>query len=332
MLVIISDLHLTDGTSGSTISPGAFQLLGERLAHLALNASQRIDGRYQPVEHIDLVLLGDVLDVIRSTQWLATPVRPWDDPTSPHLHDAVARITSDVLRHNGATCSEFRRLADRGVEIPAALRNGRPAADRHCRVPVRIHYMVGNHDWFYHLPGGQYNTIRREIAAHMGLATCPEAPFPHEGWEDNELLQTLRRHQVYARHGDVYDPFNFDGDRNSSSLGDVVVIELVSRFGVEVERQLGDELPGCALAGLREIDNIRPLLLIPAWIEGLLDRSCPRPALRRQVKRVWDELADEFLAQPFVRQRDTWSPVDVVDGLQKALKFSRRLSVGWASW
>jgi hypothetical protein len=34
MLVIISDLHLTDGTSGSTISPGAFQLLGERIADL----------------------------------------------------------------------------------------------------------------------------------------------------------------------------------------------------------------------------------------------------------------------------------------------------------
>ena len=42
MLVIISDLHLTDGTSGSTISPGAFQLLGERIADLTMGASQLI--------------------------------------------------------------------------------------------------------------------------------------------------------------------------------------------------------------------------------------------------------------------------------------------------
>ncbi len=37
MLVIISDLHLTDGTSGSTISPGAFALLSERLTDLSLS-------------------------------------------------------------------------------------------------------------------------------------------------------------------------------------------------------------------------------------------------------------------------------------------------------
>jgi hypothetical protein len=101
---------------------------------------------------------------------------------------------------------------------------------------------------------------------------------------------------------------------------------------VQVQQELGEDLSQSTLAGLRELDNIRPLLLIPVWIEGLLERSCPQPALRNEVKRIWDELADEFLDQPFVRQRDTWCPVDIVDGLQKALKFSRRLSVGWASW
>ena len=87
MLVIISDLHLTDGTSGSTISPGAFALLSERLADLSLNASQRRDGTYRPIEHVDLVLLGDTLDVIRSTQWLRSTIRPWDDVKSPALFE-----------------------------------------------------------------------------------------------------------------------------------------------------------------------------------------------------------------------------------------------------
>jgi hypothetical protein len=137
---------------------------------------------------------------------------------------------------------------------------------------------------------------------------------------------------VFARHGDVYDPFNFEGDRNASSLGDAIVIELLNRFGAQIARELADDLPESALAGFREIDNIRPLLLVPVWIDGLLERSCPHPATRKQVKKVWDELADEFLEQPFVRSRDTWCPVDIVDGLQKALKFSRQLSVGWASW
>lgn len=332
MLVIISDLHLTDGTSGTTISPGAFRLLAERLADLTLNASQRRDGTYQPIDRVDLVLLGDVLDVIRSTQWLNTQARPWDDAKSPALFDMVAKITGDVLEHNDTAFAEFRLLAEQGIAVPCSLANGRPATSESKAVPVRIHYMVGNHDWPFHLPGENYNQLRRQIVSRMGLATYAEAPFPHEIWESNELVQVMRRHKVFARHGDVYDPFNYEGDRDASSLGDVIVLELLNRFGLAVERQLGNDLPTSALTGLREIDNIRPLLLIPVWIDGLLERSCPQPSVRKEVKRIWDALADEFLEHPFVRSRDTWCPVDLTDSLQKALKFSRRLSVGWASW
>ena len=332
MLAIISDLHLTDGTSGSTISPGAFQLLGERLVDLAMGASQRRDGSYRPIERVDLLLLGDVLDVIRSTRWLQGRPRPWDDVASPGLFESASQIVGDILRFNDEALAEFRRLAAAGVAIPAATRDGRLAEDALTDVPVHIHYMVGNHDWFLHLPGDNYSRLRRQVAQYMGLATNPDAPFPHEAWECNELLQTMRRHKVFARHGDVYDPFNYEGDRNASSLGDVIVIELLNRFGAQVQRELADDLSPSALAGLREIDNIRPLLLIPVWIEGLLERSCPHPATRKQVKKIWDALADEFMEHPFVHRRDTWCPVDIVDGLQKALKFSRRLSVGWASW
>lgn len=332
MLVIISDLHLTDGSSGATISPGAFHLLGERLSDLGMSASRRRDGSYRPIDRIDLLLLGDVLDPIRSTKWLNSRVRPWDDVKSPALFDMVSEITRDILVQNAQALGEFRKLAQHGVALPAATNEGRLAGGELQRVPVRIHYMVGNHDWFYHLPGENYNQLRRQIASHMGLATYPEAPFPHEIWESNELVQVMRRHKVFARHGDVYDPFNYEGDRDASSLGDVIVVELLNRFGVKVMQELGDDLPNTALAGLREIDNIRPLLLIPVWIDGLLERSCPQPSIRKEVKKIWDSLADEFLEHPFVQQRDTWCPVDIVDGLQKALKFSRRLSVGWASW
>ncbi len=174
MLVIISDLHLTDGTSGSTISPGAFELLGERLADMGRSASKRRDGSYRPVQRVDLVLLGDVLDIIRSTQWQAGQVRPWDDAKSPELFKSVSRITGDVLRHNEQALAEFRKLAQQGVSIPPATRDGRPAVGQLQPVPVRIHYMVGNHDWFFHLPGENYNRLRRQIAVHLGLATYPD--------------------------------------------------------------------------------------------------------------------------------------------------------------
>jgi hypothetical protein len=44
MLVIISDLHLTDDTSGKTIRENAFGVFRERLRDMAFDASWRSDG------------------------------------------------------------------------------------------------------------------------------------------------------------------------------------------------------------------------------------------------------------------------------------------------
>lgn len=333
MLVIISDLHLTDGTSGATIAPGAFQIFAERLQDLAVGASCRADGNYRPIERLDLLLLGDVLDVIRSSRWAAGVARPWDDPWDPRFIDTVNRITADILRRNDEAFQILRSLAlQGGVTVPPADSMGRPVPTAAGQpVDVRIHYMIGNHDWFFHLQGAHYDVLRQAVVRAMGLSNTPTQPFPHDPAEHDDLLAMMRRHRVFARHGDIYDPFNFEGDRNASSLGDAIVIDLLNRFAYAVENELANELPMSTLAGLRELDNVRPILLIPVWLDGLLERTCPLPSMRKQVKRVWDRLVDEFLAIPFVRERDGWSPVDLVDGLERALKFSKQVSVGWAS-
>ncbi|NQU21317.1 MAG: hypothetical protein HQ567_08550 [Candidatus Nealsonbacteria bacterium] len=334
MLVIVSDLHLTDGSTGEMLSPETMRIFARRLEELARAASWRTDGTYRPIERLDLVLLGDVLDPIRSVRW-AHPanLRPWGDPHSADFIEQITRISCAILKHNAESLSILRGLASHdGVTVPPATRSGRPApASPGQGVVVRIHYMVGNHDWFFHLGGAGYDSLRRTLASQMGLANPSDYPFPHEMGENDELLEIMRRHNVAARHGDLYDPLNFDGDRDTASLGDAIVIELVNRFSTEVESAMGDDLPAATILGLREIDHVRPLLLIPVWIDGLLERTCVRPATRKRVKTVWDRLADEFLQLDFVRQHDTLNPLDSVDGLQRALKFSKRLSVGWAS-
>lgn len=333
MLVIVSDLHLSDGTIGTTLPSGAFRIFAERIRELAVSASWRRDGSYRPIDRIDVLLLGDVLDAIRSTQWSTGDVRPWGDSSSPEFLERVTRITTDALDNNERSLAVLRGLAAAGgVCVPPALRTGRPAVEAEGEpVPLHIHYMVGNHDWFYHLPSSTFDPLRGKIIERMGLASTPSQPFAHDMTENEELLSVMRRHKVTARHGDLHDPFNFDGDRDASSLGDMIVIELINRFAAEVESESAGDLPIATLAGLREIDNVRPLLLIPVWIDGLLERTCSFPSLRKGVKRVWDQLAEEFLSHEFVRDRDTWSPFDLVDGLQNTLKFSKRLSIGWAS-
>jgi UDP-2,3-diacylglucosamine pyrophosphatase LpxH len=328
MLVIISDLHLTDGTSGETIREGAFFLLRERLVSLAYDASWRTPGVYRPIEGIDLVLLGDILDVIRSSHWCDAPphVRPWGDPNHPDFIDAVTKINAGILANNQKSLEVLKSLADL-ITVPAADRNHRPLADKkgsqsknkRVTVPVRVHYLVGNHDWFYHLPQAAFDPLRTSVRDAIGLAN-PKGPFPHDPDEYPELLEIYAAHKVWARHGDIFDSDNFDGDRNKSSLGDAIVVELLNRFPATVRQRLGTELPAECLNGLKEIDNVRPQIVIPAWIDGLLAQTCSKQQARA-VMRIWNELVDDFLDIDFVRQHRSFR-------LKYGLKLTGGISLG----
>ena len=162
MLVIISDLHLTDGTSGETIRPGAFRAFRESLRELAYDASWRSDKKYVPVDGIDLVLLGDILDVIRSTRWCAAPaeVRPWGDQNDGRFSDVVARITEDVIRNNQQSLSILKSLHNPEIlSLPPATEDGGVIVNPPQRlpVPVRIHYLVGIMTGFF-ISKGQLTT------------------------------------------------------------------------------------------------------------------------------------------------------------------------------
>ena len=342
MLVVISDLHLTDGTSGETISPRAFRIFRQRLSDLAYDASWREDGKYKPIDGLDLILLGDIFDPIRSSRWIFdeagrfSEVRPWDDPASQPFVDQIRRITRAILQHNREALVIFKGMSQGSdITIPPATANGQPAKvswdpkdPERTPVAVRIHYMVGNHDWFYHLPGPAYDEIRGEIVEAMGLANSPFEPFPHEPREAPAIQALYPDHRVFARHGDIYDPANYEGNRDASSLGDAVVVELINRFPAEVKAILGDDLPRATRDGLQELDNVRPMLVVPIWINGLLRRTCRDQAVAQRVKDVWDGLADEFLNLPFVRGRDSaLNFFDTVDTLEWALKFSKGVSL-----
>lgn len=340
MLVIISDLHLTDGTSGATIREDAFRLFREELGDLAFNASFRRHGPegspvvYEPVREVDVLLLGDILDVIRSTRWLAaTPeVRPWMPLPDPRFNRIVTEITEAILAHNAPTLGVLRGLSRPGeITLPARVEDGQPVGDERVPVTVRVHYWVGNHDWFFHLGGpgyAEFDPLRARIVKALGLHNDPTLPFPHDPAEPAAAFAAERvaRHRVFARHGDIFDAFNFEGTRDASSLGDAIVIELLNRFPQAVTDRLGHLLSEDFKAGLRELDNVRPLLDIPSWIEGLLSRTCD-DEVRGEVMRIWNQLADAFLALPYVKRHDTRFRWDDVDSLSLALRFSHLVSV-----
>lgn len=360
MLVIISDLHFTDGSSGQTIGAGAFKIFKDRITEIAYRASKQKDGVYQPIKRIDILLLGDILDLIRSDIWLKNSkgIRPWSDLQDDATIDVIEEITQKTLEYNKEALEVFKQLQEAELQTRATLRSFEkkehkiqlpvPMGDnvRSMRSPasimpasfqevqqkeqiqwqdveVKIHYMVGNHDWFFHLKGERYNQIRQSIIDAMGLSNKADEPFPHEPEESAELLKILRAHKVLARHGDIYDNFNFEGDRDKASLGDAVVIELVNRFPDLVFRQYGAELPPEFIEGLKELDNVRPIFHIPIWISGLLERTVKDKVVRKEVQKLWNRMVDEFMCLDFIKERDTWSPIDRIDQLQIALKISQ---------
>ncbi len=332
MLVIVSDLHLTDGSSGETIRSGAFRVFRERLRDLAYDASWRAEDRYEPISSPDVVLLGDICDVIRSASWCSAPpeIRPWGSVEDPRFARMVSQITTDILKANADSLAVCRSLGDRRtITVPPATSDGKPArvsrdpsAPERQPVQVNVHYLLGNHDWVYCLPGPAFDATRESIIAAFGLCNSPSRPFTHDASQDDAIRQCLRDHKVIARHGDVFDPLNFEGRRPGSSLGDAIVIELLNRFSEEAIRQLGGQLPPACVSGLREIDNVRPLLDVPGWLNDLLGRLCTREQAD-EVKAIWNRIADAFLALPFVRRHNT---VDCL-GLRLALRFSTGASI-----
>jgi len=149
--------------------------------------------------------------------------------------------------------------------------------------------MVGNHDWYYHLKGTAFDQIRQEIITAMGLSN-PPSPFPSDlrkidpasPWEVDEspdLERLFRQYKVFCRHGDLYDPFNFDMEkgRDQVTLGDAFAMELCNRYPEELKRRPDISLE--VVNNLRHITNVRPALRLRFGSAGRSENSQPRTSL-----------------------------------------------------
>ncbi len=336
MLVIASDIHLGDGTCTKSISPSAFYLFVDRLREAAYHASWRKDNRYKPVEIIDLVFMGDVLDPIHSTRWLDTKhgdknyIRPWMDPSLPAYAAKLQEVTRAMLKENTEALEQLRRCAaGEMILLPPADSQGRPAFDakENIRVPVRIHYTVGNHDWYYHLPGPAFDAIRKEIIDAMGLSN-PVNNFPWAIEEYGPVREIFAHYKVYGRHGDCFDKFNYNKEagRDVGTLGDVFAMEVLNRFPVQAEIELGNEIPSPIIDSLRRLVNVRPALATPLWISSQIRRYSGNEAVEHKLKAIWDKLGEEFLNLDFVRAADKAFQFDAVDALELIVKISKQTS------
>ena len=370
MLVIISDLHLGDGTTAESIPASAFYLFAKRLRQDAHFASVNY-GKYRPIEELDVILLGDIIDPLHSTLWLFPPkgqeeyvrgqeqnhiritepgddnyIRPWSDPTNPLFANKLEEVTQSIIDHNKEALEVMRKLASgEFIEFDPPKKDGNRKArfKKEDKIPlkVRFHYMVGNHDWYYHLKGEKFDKIRQLLIDAMGLSN-PSTPFPYDlrklrpdmPWEEDEhpqIEKLFRQYKVFGRHGDIYDTFNFDAEhgRDQATLGDVFTMEVCNRYPEELKRT--PDLDTNIVNNLRHITNVRPALATPLWISGQISRLTNENLIQgfrdKDLKRIWDDLCDQFLDLEFIRAKDKAFKIDMVDKMQAAIKISKFISL-----
>jgi UDP-2,3-diacylglucosamine pyrophosphatase LpxH len=127
------------------------------------------------------------------------------------------------------------------------------------------------------------------------------------------LSTLLSQYHVYARHGDIYDSFNFNQDRDRASIGDVFAVEILNRFAYEAARKFMLQLPAPLLASLSELVNVRPALATPLWISSQLRQNEVPEKDREALKDLWDGICRDFLELDPVRKADKKRKLDLVD-------------------
>jgi UDP-2,3-diacylglucosamine pyrophosphatase LpxH len=308
MLVIVSDLHLCDGTAfPQTVTPDVLALLYADLYALA---------RRHRAKNLDIVFLGDVFDLLRSERWFeddhSQPVplaeRPWgydgalDGRALPEAASSRARtVLEGIIAHNS--------------DVLASLRGETTAAEPPCT--VRRIFLPGNHDRLYLLD----EHIRQRVQAVLGATD--ERTLAHEGIFQHHMA--IPRYSLLARHGHEWDRLNFqsfrpgamagdytDADYLPTPLGDAVTTELVVALPYQLVRAL-DQTPEFrgtpelerVRARLEKIEDVRPLVGALQWPFYETERfraflgDRQHTVLRAHFRDVVHALAKGFLELPY---------------------------------
>jgi predicted phosphodiesterase len=234
----------------------------------------RLNREITPLDKGLLILNGDILDITGS--WFE-PIMPWDG-NAKAVEQTLKVLLAEILENNLSTVQELREFLER------------PHAE--------IIYVFGNHDGLLqHFPSAQ-QVVREFICgdnAELG------AKLRFEPFYFSEALD------LYIEHGHLLDPFNnHTNTTQEPPLGDVINILIVNRFVELAVLRLkangySDEFIRRMHNQLHDIEYLRPLALVPVWIETVARQHDSHPenvGKLRSIREILISVVSEILQDP----------------------------------
>ena len=313
MMVLVSDLHLTDESVARNVNPEAFLLFG---VEVTATAEKR------GAKETRLILLGDTFDLVRSDYWLREKIDPGNWPWGGDLDQ------NGMNRNSSAIERQFEAILRDLLRSSTAQQLASTLAELERRTPTfSVCCVVGNHDRvLWNFPRLQ-EQIRQAIPQITSFAASVESP----------------EYEVLARHGHEWDSNTHGWEFRNRVL---VPGENVGRFSPEAYRVMavGEALTAELLGGLifhaarlgtptamveqlKDVNNLRPLLHVFEWLEwlGAQKRREDQERLYEALKLALDGLLGSSLARRWDKMRpDLLVSADLIDRLQQA----RRIILG----
>ncbi|MFM8634227.1 MAG: hypothetical protein ACKOEX_05390 [Planctomycetia bacterium] len=233
MLVVTANWSIGDGTVHGPPPRGSVEAFLRELRRAAWRAGFRGDGRYRPVEGVEIVLAGDTFDGLASFSWQGGS-RPWHGGLrlcreSDRDRDVADRIAAAAIRQGRRLLVALGRLRRDGLDVPRADSRGRPMPGTMCRAPVAVSCLLGDRDRILDV------ARLASLAARHGIAIGSE-----------QASDTL-----VIRHGDDCDPAcgtpAVPPRERGPTLAESLAVDLIVEFG---RRLRGTVAPSAVTAGL----------------------------------------------------------------------------------
>lgn len=252
MLVIFSDIHLTDESTAVNVSGEAFSKVLE--TQIMNNAVKK------HAKEVNIILLGDIFDLVRTEFWLDESLvkkneRPWNGKL-----DLVTGMNSNpkVEEHYKEALKRIFK-SESSIAFFDMLNNIRKTLT----IPMKVTYVIGNHDRAFN----NFPSLQQMIKDKLDSFQQHEIIF--------DVLYVGDEYSTFCRHGHEYDDSNFGFelykvmnndysiykfDRKIyavQSIGEVITTELMAGIIYRLKSELGEKDDFVKL--IKDVNNVRPI-------------------------------------------------------------------------